>query len=155
MEGDSFCGSFQADVMMLRLFWERGVFCYQLLLSDFIILFDVMVHLIVHLVGEIRLCGPIFLQWMYPVEEYKKMYLVFLRGYNVVTMTQHEVSQAHLYILNNTQEVIPYIHTHKEYLTAIHPKMNMIKVLQEHNRTFINWFKETIMSDDNASKTLR
>ena len=31
----------------------------------------------------------------------------------------------------------------------------MIKVLQEHNRTFINWFKETVFSDDNASKTLR
>ena len=62
------------------------------------------------------------------------------------------MSQAHLYI---TQEVIPYIRTHKEYLTYIHPKMNMMKVLQEHNRTFINWFKETIFNYDNASKTLR
>ena len=70
-------------------------------------------------------------------------------------MTRQKVSQVHLYILNNTQEVLPYIRTHKEYLTAIHPKMNMMKVLQEHNRTFINWFKETIFSDDNASKTLR
>ena len=31
----------------------------------------------------------------------------------------------------------------------------MMKLLQEHNRTFMNWFKETIMTDDNASKTLR
>ena len=31
------------------------------------------------------------------------------RGFNVITMTQHEVSQAHLYVLNNTAEVIPYI----------------------------------------------
>ena len=30
--------------------------------------FDIMVHLIVHLVREIRLCGPIFLWWMYPIE---------------------------------------------------------------------------------------
>ena len=73
----------------------------------------------------------------------------------MATMTQHEVLQEHLYILNNTQEVIPYMRTHKEYLTSIHPKMNMMKVLQEHNRTFINQFKETIFSDDNASKTLR
>ena len=29
--------------------------------------FDIMVHLIVHLVREIRLCGPIFLRWMYPI----------------------------------------------------------------------------------------
>ena len=70
-------------------------------------------------------------------------------------MTQQDVSQAHLYILNNTHEVVPYIRTHKEYLTSMHPKMNMMKLLQEHNRTFINWFKETIFSDDNASKTLR
>ena len=30
--------------------------------------FDIMVHLIVHLVREIRLCGPVYLRWMYPVE---------------------------------------------------------------------------------------
>ena len=30
--------------------------------------FDIMVHLIVHLVREIRMCGPIFLWWMYPIE---------------------------------------------------------------------------------------
>ena len=70
-------------------------------------------------------------------------------------MTPQDVSQACLYILNNTQEVLPYILTHKEYLAAIHPKMNMMKVLQEHNRTFVNWFKETILADDRTSKTLR
>ena len=31
----------------------------------------------------------------------------------------------------------------------------MMRVLQEHNRTFINWFRKTIFTDDNASKTLR
>ena len=60
------------------------------------------------------------------------------RCYNVVTMSRQDVSQAHLYIFNNTQDVIPYIRTHKEYLPSIHPKMNMMKLLQEHNRTFIN-----------------
>ncbi|XP_058760857.1 uncharacterized protein LOC131634221 [Vicia villosa] len=39
--------------------------------------FDIMVHLIVHLVREIRLCGPIFLWWMYPIERYMKI----LKGY--------------------------------------------------------------------------
>jgi len=34
--------------------------------------FDIMVHLIVHLVRENRLCGPVFLTWMYPVERYMK-----------------------------------------------------------------------------------
>ena len=30
-----------------------------------------------------------------------------------------------------------------------------MRLLQEHNRTFINWFRHTIFVDDNASKTLR
>jgi len=36
-----------------------------------------MIHLIVHLVGEIRFCGLIFLRWMYPIERYIKV----LKGY--------------------------------------------------------------------------
>ena len=60
----------------------------------------------------------------------------------------------HLYIMDNTQEVLLYIHTHKQYLTATHPKMNMMKVLQEHNRTFINWFRDAIFGNDSVSKTL-
>ena len=32
--------------------------------------FDIMVHLIVHLVREIKLCGPVFLRWCYPFERY-------------------------------------------------------------------------------------
>ena len=34
--------------------------------------FDIMVHLIVHLVREIRICGPVFLRWMYPIERCMK-----------------------------------------------------------------------------------
>jgi Domain of unknown function (DUF4218) len=30
--------------------------------------FDIMVHLTVHLVREIKLCGPMFLHWMYPFD---------------------------------------------------------------------------------------
>ena len=33
--------------------------------------------------------------------------------------------------------------------------MSKNKVLKEHNKTFLNWFKDTIFGDDNASKTLR
>ena len=39
--------------------------------------FDIMVHLVVYLVREIRLCGPVYLRWMYPVERYMKV----LKGY--------------------------------------------------------------------------
>lgn len=39
--------------------------------------FDIMVHLIVHLVREIRVCGPVYLRWLYPIERYMKI----LKGY--------------------------------------------------------------------------
>ncbi|KAD0605065.1 hypothetical protein E3N88_43995 [Mikania micrantha] len=39
--------------------------------------FDVMVHLISHIVGDIKACGPVFLHYMYPFERY----MGFLKGY--------------------------------------------------------------------------
>ena len=123
--------------------------------------FDIMVHLIVHLVREIRLCGPVFLRWMYPVERYMKILKGYVknqyrpeasiieryiaeeaiefcssympscepigvpktrhegkcegkgvRGVKIQSVSRKLVDQAHLYILNNTVEVIPYITQH-------------------------------------------
>ena len=39
--------------------------------------FDIMVHLTVHLVKEIKLCVPIYLRWMYLIERY----IEILKGY--------------------------------------------------------------------------
>ena len=39
--------------------------------------FDVMIHLTVHLVREVKLCGPVWFRWMYPFEWYMKV----LKGY--------------------------------------------------------------------------
>ncbi|KAL6584579.1 hypothetical protein OROMI_003868 [Orobanche minor] len=39
--------------------------------------FDILIHLFVHLVREVELCGPIFFRWMYPFERYMKT----LKGY--------------------------------------------------------------------------
>ncbi|XP_075486329.1 uncharacterized protein LOC142525932 [Primulina tabacum] len=35
--------------------------------------FDVMIHLTVHLVREVRLCGPVYFRWMYPFERSMKV----------------------------------------------------------------------------------
>ena len=40
-------------------------------------IFDIMLHLTVHLVREVRLCGPVYMRWMYPFERYMKV----LKGY--------------------------------------------------------------------------
>ncbi|CAL8991367.1 unnamed protein product [Prunus brigantina] len=35
--------------------------------------FDIMVHLVVHLVKEVHLCGSVYFRWMYPFETYMKV----------------------------------------------------------------------------------
>ncbi|CAL9018215.1 unnamed protein product, partial [Prunus brigantina] len=118
--------------------------------------FDIMVHLVVHLVREVLLCGPVYFRWMYPFERYMKV----LKGYvqnrtrsegciaeryiaeeavefcteylsdvstvgvpssqkmgvskplsscTVSVVDRDLLDQAHLYVLENTEEVLPYI----------------------------------------------
>jgi len=44
---------------------------------------------------------------------------------------------------------------HEGLVKESNPKMLKNRVLKEHNKTFLNWFKDTIFNDDNASETLR
>ena len=55
--------------------------------------FDIMVHLTVHLVREVRLCGPVYFRWMYPFERFMKV----LKGY-VRNRTRPEGCIAECYI---------------------------------------------------------
>jgi hypothetical protein len=54
--------------------------------------FDVMTQLVVHIVGELDLCGPVQTRWMYPIERYMKA----LKGY-VRIMARLEGSMANGY----------------------------------------------------------
>ncbi|XP_074361841.1 uncharacterized protein LOC141702039 [Apium graveolens] len=42
--------------------------------------FDVMVHLTIHLVRELRLCGPVFYRWMFPFERFNKILKSYVRN---------------------------------------------------------------------------
>ncbi|KAL6335840.1 hypothetical protein AAG906_040561 [Vitis piasezkii] len=44
--------------------------------------FDIMLHLTVHLVKEVRLCGPVYLRWMYPFERFMKVLKGYVRNRN-------------------------------------------------------------------------
>ncbi|KAK9070469.1 hypothetical protein SSX86_010871 [Deinandra increscens subsp. villosa] len=44
--------------------------------------FDVMIHLMVHLVREVRLCGPVHFRWMYPFERFMKTLKGFVRNHH-------------------------------------------------------------------------
>ncbi|CAJ2651409.1 unnamed protein product [Trifolium pratense] len=166
--------------------------------------FDIMVHLIVHLVREIRLCGPIYLRWMYPIERYMKIlkgytknphrpeasiveryiaeeaiefcsnYLsevdaigvpksrhdgrcegMGIQGLNVKSMSGQIILQAHLYILNNTAEVEPYLSDHKSIVKKKYPRINEKGLLKEHNKSFPDWFREKVANDGSVSDTIK
>ncbi|XP_071704872.1 uncharacterized protein [Rutidosis leptorrhynchoides] len=44
--------------------------------------FDVVVHLVSHIVGEIKACGPVFLRYMYPFERYMGILKGYVRNLN-------------------------------------------------------------------------
>ncbi len=56
--------------------------------------FDVMTHLVVHLVEELDMCGPIHTHYMYPMERYMKA----LKGY-VKNQAQPKGSMATGYVI--------------------------------------------------------
>ncbi|XP_058769046.1 uncharacterized protein LOC131642899 [Vicia villosa] len=153
---------------------EAAVILCQLEMYFPPLFFDIIVHLIVHLVREIRLCGPIFLRWIYPIERYMKIlkgytknpqspeasiieryiakeaiefcsnYLsevdvvgvpksrhdgrcegVGTQGLKVKSLSIDVVVQAHLHILNNTDEVQPYLSSHKSIIKKKYPKIGV------------------------------
>ncbi|XP_073284694.1 uncharacterized protein [Primulina huaijiensis] len=59
-----------------------------------------------------------------------------------------ELNQAHRYLLENDVDVEPYIEEHMTYLDAKFPhKAKSKRWLQdEHNRTFINWIRDSVAS---------
>ncbi|KAL0533416.1 hypothetical protein IC582_030256 [Cucumis melo] len=44
--------------------------------------FTIMIHLVVHLVREVKVCGPVYLRWMYPFERYMKVLKSFVCNRN-------------------------------------------------------------------------
>ena len=58
---------------------------------------DVMSHLLIHLVKELYICGPVHSRWMYPIERYMKS----LKGY-VRTYARPETSMAEGYTMTET-----------------------------------------------------
>ena len=77
------------------------------------------------------------------------------RGLHCITPSLDDLQQAYLYILNKSNEVLPYIVRHDGLVKESNPKMSKNTVLKEHNKTFLNWFKDTIFCDHDASETLR
>ena len=63
-----------------------------------------------------------------------------------MTISRAEQEQVHLYVLHNDNEVEPYVEMHKDVLRGLNPNRNENWIVQEHNRSFIPWFKDHIYS---------
>ena len=50
---------------------------------------------------------------------------------------------------------MPYIVRHEALVKESNLKMTKNRMLKEHNKTFLNWFKDAIFGNDNASETSR
>ncbi|XP_073152849.1 uncharacterized protein [Henckelia pumila] len=161
--------------------------------------FDIMVHLAIHLVREVRLCGPVYFRWMYPFERCMKVFksyvgsrkhpegcivkrysaeeaIEFFSEYlngldpvgvpqsnrdpksNVpgflscktpIVVPQSDMQQAHLTVLENTEEVSPYIIEHKTFLKSIFPKKEKDEkwIQDAHNKRFIDWFRAKVAAE--------
>jgi len=75
------------------------------------------------------------------------------KGLHVITPSVEDLLQVHLYVLNNNNEVLPYILRHEGLVKQSNPKMSKNWVLKKHNKAFLDWFKDTIFADENASET--
>jgi len=73
--------------------------------------FDIMVHLIVHLVREIRICDHVFLRWIYPIESCMKIF----KGY-VKNPYRPEASIVERYIV---EEAIEFCTTYMSKVDAL------------------------------------
>ncbi|KAI5312908.1 hypothetical protein L3X38_042082 [Prunus dulcis] len=67
----------------------------------------------------------------------------------VSVVDQDLLNQAHLYVLENTEEVLPYIEQHMIHIKTAYPKFRKrTKWLQDkHNSTFIQWLRFKVQSE--------
>jgi hypothetical protein len=60
---------------------------------------DIMSHLLIHLVEELYICGPVHCRWMYPTERYMKTLKDYVRTY-----ARPEASMVEGYVMSETLE---------------------------------------------------
>jgi len=72
----------------------------------------------------------------------------------MISKDHEQLLQAHLYILNNTDEVMSYLSTHKVIVKDNNPRPSKKWHLMEHNRTFMHWFKFEVLKDPQCFETL-
>ncbi|CAA0810941.1 Unknown protein [Striga hermonthica] len=75
-------------------------------------------------------------------------------GGKMKSVDREELLKAHLYVLTNTPEVHPYLDQHKRLIKEQNPRKPERWLVNEHNKTFIPWFKNEVGNDNLASETV-
>ncbi|KAL6272473.1 hypothetical protein ACE6H2_023165 [Prunus campanulata] len=134
--------------------------------------FDIMVHLVVHLVRENRTRPEGCIAERYIAEEAVEFCTDHLSDVSTVGVPSSQnmgvskplsgctvglvdmdlLNQAHLYVLENTEEVLPYIEEHMIHIKTTYSKFRKrTKWLQDkHNSTFIQWLRVKVQSEFNG-----
>ncbi|GJY85197.1 transposase, Ptta/En/Spm [Tanacetum coccineum] len=102
--------------------------------------FDSMEHLIVHLVWEALLGGPMQYRWMYLYER------LFDTG-TKRNLTNAEKHKAHTYILLNCEDVHPFLRLFDNYIMQEDPYIDEETLDRARDEKFAQWFKEHIQSN--------
>ncbi|GKC74968.1 hypothetical protein Tco_1125742 [Tanacetum coccineum] len=68
--------------------------------------------------------------------------------------------KAHLYVIQNTDEIIPYIERHKQVLKTENPGKRIAFLENEHSKSFAKWLRKEVerelaISKESVSKTVR
>ncbi|KAD4585589.1 hypothetical protein E3N88_23190 [Mikania micrantha] len=124
--------------------------------------FDVMVHLITHIIGEIKACGPVFLRYMYPFERN----MGFLKGYvrnrnkpegklegvggvgmTTLIPSRDELQLAHLLVLKHMTCLGPYVEEHLNVLRSANQGKDEMWYVIRHNKEFSSWMKTKVMTN--------
>ncbi|XP_020963989.1 uncharacterized protein LOC110265366 [Arachis ipaensis] len=108
--------------------------------------FDIMVHLPIHLVNELRLGGPVQFRWMYPIERY----LCRLKSY-VHNKSRPEGSIAEGYL---AEECLTFCSREYEEHVNNQTKGRKWKKAKTLSHDFSEWFKERASHED-VSKQLK
>ncbi|XP_027156247.1 uncharacterized protein LOC113757030 [Coffea eugenioides] len=126
--------------------------------------FDVMVHLTIHLATEVKLGGPVYYRWMYPIERNEEVHKEIEEGLDIFSKSGHPLgrgkatvfdahilSKAHQYILFNCDAVTPYIEQHRRLIEEWHPQVPQHLKERLHIENFACWFAEHLELPQNVS----
>nr|GEW66586.1 hypothetical protein [Tanacetum cinerariifolium] len=75
-------------------------------------------------------------------------------------VTGEVFQKAHLYVMQNTDEIVPYIERHKQVLKTKNPGKRIALLENEHSKSFAKWLCEEVetelaISKDSVSETVR